>query len=438
LDPAFIATRPADDPLFVPERDPELAGLELPEVMRQYGLNLVNADGFDDPEQRFVMRSVSHTLSLSTSLAAPPSEEGAPTTIDDTTTPPLQRTGWSGDGAPGNGELRDFTDGAIVQHATRSLARVPGVDFVLPSDAERDAITSFMMNLGRKNELDLSVLTLSDAAAERGRASFISGPARECDSCHHNAGANSLVTDDVTNESFLANFSADTGVESARIAALDELGIPADGGFGRRSFDSDGDGVADAFGNRRFNIPPLIEAADTGPFFHTNAFATLEQAIGFYTSPEFAASQRGRGKTPTRPQGGPFQLDADQIQELGRFLRVLNAAFNCQLAAARLDATLTLIARAHAESLAVERNLLRLADVEITDAARVLAAQTDLNLEAQAALRRARAAIEVARCTDVRRTRRSQTTIALGHVSEANNALGQGIRFDVGESTLMY
>src|SRR6267143_7326480 len=47
LDPAFIATLPPTDPLFVAEFNPDLAGLEKPRVMHRFGLILENVDGFD-------------------------------------------------------------------------------------------------------------------------------------------------------------------------------------------------------------------------------------------------------------------------------------------------------------------------------------------------------------------------------------------------------
>src|SRR5262245_56449520 len=77
LDPAFIATRPPTDPLFVAEFNPALAQLENPQLLRQFALILENVDGFDKPG---VFRSIPHVLALSTSVA---SAEGP-------------RTGWSG------------------------------------------------------------------------------------------------------------------------------------------------------------------------------------------------------------------------------------------------------------------------------------------------------------------------------------------------------
>src|SRR5262245_23189100 len=44
IDPEFISNLPRQDPLFVAETNPALAGLENPALMRDFGLILVNAD----------------------------------------------------------------------------------------------------------------------------------------------------------------------------------------------------------------------------------------------------------------------------------------------------------------------------------------------------------------------------------------------------------
>src|SRR5262249_60722116 len=78
LDPTFIATLPADDPLFVAEFNPALAELENPMLMREFGLIVENVDGLDRPG---VLRGVPHTLGLAGSVR---SSQGP-------------RTGWCGD-----------------------------------------------------------------------------------------------------------------------------------------------------------------------------------------------------------------------------------------------------------------------------------------------------------------------------------------------------
>src|SRR5262245_34004014 len=132
IDPAFIATLPPTDPLFVAEQVPALVQLEIPTLMRNFGLILENVDGLDAPGRKFVKRSVPHTFSLATSITRAAG--------DGTTNPPNERTGWSGDGAPNAGELRDFQTGAIIQHYTKSLARIEKTDFRLAKQKELDDI----------------------------------------------------------------------------------------------------------------------------------------------------------------------------------------------------------------------------------------------------------------------------------------------------------
>ena len=419
IDPAFIATLPASDPLFVAETVPALAGLERPQLMRQFGLILENVDGLDSPTTKFVMRSVPHTLALATSVTA----QAVPT--DGTTRPPNERTGWSGDGAPNAGELRDFQTGAVTQHYTRSLARVSGTDFVLPTADELDRIVAYMRTVGRTNELDLTTVGLSDAGAEAGRVAFLD-PVKRCNGCHRNAGANVAA-------GFNRNF--DTGVERARIPDLDSAGLPRDGGFGGQGLasfnhDADGDGINDSFGNGTFNTPPLIEAADTGPFFHTNAFATIEAAIGFYTSAAFAQSPAGGGN--------PIPLSAADIANLGRFLRVINAAMNCQLALARVDALVQIIGDQKNHARDQQQTLAQLALVEVNDAMADLSAVAALNAAAQASLADAQAALAdaAAQASHVQRLRSAQR--AGSAITAANAALGTGMIFTMGPGSLMF
>ena len=66
IDPEFIAKLPASDPLFVAETNPALATLEKPDLMRQFGLILVNVDGFD-PQSGFTLRATQNVLALANS-----------------------------------------------------------------------------------------------------------------------------------------------------------------------------------------------------------------------------------------------------------------------------------------------------------------------------------------------------------------------------------
>src|SRR5262249_47748676 len=71
----------------------------------------------------------------------------------------------------------------------------------------------------------------------------------------------------------------------------------------------------------QFNIPVVIEAADTGPFFHNNTFPTgIEGAVSFYVSPQFQASPIGAVLG--------INMTTSEINDVAAFLRGLNAAEN--------------------------------------------------------------------------------------------------------------
>src|SRR4051812_25586335 len=96
LDATFIARLPSSDPLFIAENQSDglpLDQLEIPAQMRARGLILENVDGTqpEGPTNRFVLRSIPHTLSQGISTTRPPGSQN----------PPADRTGWGGDGAPG-------------------------------------------------------------------------------------------------------------------------------------------------------------------------------------------------------------------------------------------------------------------------------------------------------------------------------------------------
>jgi cytochrome c peroxidase len=309
LDPAFIAKLPPNDPLFVAETNPDLAELEDSRALRERALITENLDGFDRPG---VLRGVPHTLGLPLSIA-PDGDEDSDMVFPDGTMP-VHGLGWSADGSPNDGSLRQFAVGAVVQHFTKTLNRVEGVDFRLPTDAELDALDAFQRSLGRRKEIDLAALTFVDDAAQRGKDLFEGvGVNRSCTQCHANAGSN-VVDDEAPDEVFNDNF--DTGTRG--------LGTgPTDGGFNQ----DHQDGVP-GFGNGTFNTPSLIEAADTAPFFHNNSAATLEDSIRFYTTPTFAESPQG--KSPSSGNPGAFVLDDAAIADIAAFLRALNARENAR------------------------------------------------------------------------------------------------------------
>ena len=77
------------------------------------------------------------------------------------------------------------------------------------------------------------------------------------------------------------------------------LGLPRDGGFGQilTTFGSFGntDDFPPPLGHlefEEFNSPPVVESADTGPFFHNHTVKDLESAVAFYGTPAFQNAAR--------------------------------------------------------------------------------------------------------------------------------------------------
>ena len=305
LTPAFIAILPDDDPLFVAESNPDLANnFENPRLMRELALILENQDGFDDLPNDFNMRGIPHTLAMTVSVDSPAGP----------------RTGWSGDGAPGDGSLRSFATGAVIQHFTQTTNRIAGVDFRLPTDEELDAMEAFQLSLGRQEDLQLP-LPLKGVVASRGQEIFMDNALGKCNACHFNAGANG-------NPAIFGpgagNLNFDTGVEILPDQPADLTGelVPADDGFG-------------VPGNGEFNTPPVVEAADTGPFFHNNSVETIEGAVAFYNGDAFTNSPAGQ--LLVNATGSAINLDATQVVAVAAFLRVINTLENIRTAVDLLD-----------------------------------------------------------------------------------------------------
>ena len=328
LDPEYIRTLDRRDPLFVAEFNPKLANLEIPQLLRQHALILENVDGFDAPG---VLRSVPHTLGLGLSIT-PDTPGGFPLT---------HATGWSGDGAPGDGSLRQFAVGGVVQHLPKTLARVPGKDFRLPTGDELEAMLAFQLSLGRSEEMTVDpampgALVFKDTTVTAGQALFHDaldrqGAGRTCSGCHGRAGANNAAG---------RNRNRATGANMVpNIPACLAPGLaPGDGGFGAEPVtmvpanEICGPGADSTIvfrGDQFFNTPSLIEAADTPPFFHNNAAQTIEEAVAFYTSDQFNDSINGNGRA--------FVLDQDQVDEIGAFLRAINALENVRQAIHYID-----------------------------------------------------------------------------------------------------
>jgi len=434
MDAGFMTNLPLADPLFVAETIPALAGLELPTQMRTFGLILENVDGFGaDSSQHFVLRSVPHSLGVGTSSTPDPNDPIGLT--------PVARTGWSGDGAPNNGSVASFLNGAIMQHYPKTLARVINTDLRLATATESADTAQYMNAVGRQNEIDLTQVTLTDSNAQAGNVKF---QAIACNTCHFNGGANFNP-----NAGVAGNRNFNTGVEASRHLQL--AGFPVDGGFGLTPTNPDG-----SQGNRSFNTQPLIESADTGPFFHTatrvvgasahnTEFATtIEEAVAFYDSQGFRNSP-----------GGPaanIDLTAAEIDQMGRFLRGLNAELNIAQAVKRLQGAASIINNGNLGDAAgtVQLQLMLLATVDLQDAvnemnaALVSGVVTPMNPAETSQLSNAISVINAARVagtTAAKRLAGINQAIAIAQTAQFGIGTIAGtsaLTYVIGEGTLMF
>ena len=306
VDPELIATLPPSDPLFVAETNPALATLENPDLLRRFGLILVNADGFD-PSRGFVFRGAQNVQALANSTTPQDPSFGIDFSTNGRNPNPPERLGWGNDGPP----LRDFALVAIAQHAPTTLSRTPGVDFRVPTDEELDALVAYQLALGRQEDFNLPALELKSTLASNGKTLYLdSGNLFEpepghknCNGCHFNGGGTAGMSFNPATPGFPRHGRQSTRVQHAAPTNVNEmplalaLGLPRDGGFGQilTVFGSFGntDDLPPPFGHlelEEFNSPPVVESADTGPFFHNHTVKDLESAVAFYGTPAFQAS----------------------------------------------------------------------------------------------------------------------------------------------------
>jgi hypothetical protein len=262
------------------------------------------------------------------------------------------------------------------------MRRAPGADFRLPTDEELDALVAYQLALGRQEDFNLPSLELKSASAMRGKALFLDtgtlfGPARKnCNACHFNAGGTSGMSFDSRVPGFPdadgspANFNIAAGTNVNETPLAFALMLPRDGGFGvlPTVFNSFGN-TADVppFGNlqlEEFNSPPVVESADTAPFFHNHTVATLEEAVAFYGTQPF------KNTIFTTLGALPIDISPDpndpEVQAIAAFLRVLNALENIRSA-------INVAERGRAmQTTADARELAALAFAEATDAVEVL------------------------------------------------------------------
>jgi hypothetical protein len=367
IEPAFIATLPRTDPLFVAENNPALAvNFEKPDLMRRFGLILENVDGFDDLANKFTMRGTQTVLALASSMVRP--AVGLDSTRNGRNADPPERLGWGNDGLP----LRDFAIGAIVQHATKTLHRRSGVDFRLPTDEELDALAAYQLALGHQEDFNLPVLELRSSLATKGKLLFLDTggffePGRKnCTACHFNAGATAGAPFDPSNRGF--NIAAPTNANETPVAL--SLALPRDGGFGLIPLPTGGFGnFADIPGfptliAEEFNTPGLVSAADTAPLFHNHTLPDLESAVAFYGTPAFQTGLSiGSLAMPVSISSDP---NDPEVQAISGFLRVLNVLEN-------IRSSINIIERGRQMTMDADvRELAGLALAETVDAIEVL------------------------------------------------------------------
>jgi hypothetical protein len=393
-------------------------------------------DGFEDPTHKFVHRSVPHVLSMTTSIA--------PDNTDLTTNPPVERTGWGGDGAPGTGSLREFLSGAIKQHYPKTLARRSGIDFREPTSDELDFTLAFQKSLGRLNEIDLTQVRLTDADAESGRQAYLDPARGRCNFCHENGGANSQLTH--------RNANFDTGTRLRPVFGAEGTfgGLPLfDGGFGGQGLSAPNvvtfpltqdNPPNDGLGNNTFNTPPVIEAADTLPGFHNDSATTPEAIVPFYISAEFRASQASRDLIARF--GTQIDFTPDDGDRIARFIRILNAAFNLDIAKQRLNAAQTLVNQFHDTRADIQRTLMQLAEEELNDAA--LDLNDGLNPIqpcypiAQDRIGLAKGEIDAGISATSWSQRQNRISNALSRVQNARDQFGSNMNFQLGKGNLMF
>lgn len=441
IDAQLISTLPSTDPLFVAENPAfQLSTLEMPELRGPFALIRENVDGMLDFERRFVGRAVPHTLSLATSLTRDPA--------DLTSAAFTQRTGWGGDGAPGDGSLRSFLDGAINQHYPQDLSRTVGTSFRAATNAERDQVLAFQLALGRTNELNLNQVTFTDSGAAAGKTAFMDPMVGRCNECHGNAGANALLSGKNR------NFNTGSIFSPSSASTLADGRLLFDAGFGGQNLPEPnltpvGIPTGVGFGDGTFNVPPLIEAADTAPFFHSNSIGNqgdttkgIEQAVTFYNTANFLASPAA--KALDERFGGPINV-VDSFVTIGRFLRVLNASFNLAIAKQRLDSARTLNINYWSYRDDIQKQLIVLASEEIDDAIRVLQNAVDpsfntvpLHAAQQTSLQNARTLLQQAVAASDPAIRRARTESAITLVQNAKAAFGTNMNFTLGTGNLMY
>jgi cytochrome c peroxidase len=269
IDAPFIATLPANDPLFVFETMPAIANLENGAFLRgPRALILENIDGFDKAP---VFRGSPPLFNLN--LTGPFGLSSQITT------------------------LTEFCLGAVFQHLPLRLDRVAGTDFRTPTQTELNNMDAFMLSNFLPADQNFAINQFVTTAAQQSGQTLFFGAAK-CSECH---GGNVLA---IASQALGGgNRPFNTGVVNLPINTGTAAGfgpLPAEG----------------AGGLRTFSTPQLFGVRDTAPFFHDHSAATLREAVAFYELIQFNQSPGGAAV-------GGITLTGAQIDDIVAFLEAL-------------------------------------------------------------------------------------------------------------------
>jgi hypothetical protein len=132
-------------------------------------------------------------------------------------------------------------------------------------------------------------------------------------------------------------------------------------------------------------------------------------------------------------------MNATDIQNIGRFLRAINAVFNAQMAFKRAEAARILGNLQGNASQAVQVRLINLAIVELDDAIAVLqgAQGGALNSAAITRFQSARSQLITARSNNSASSRTAQVGVALNDIDLGDNGISANANFNIGAGTMM-
>src|SRR5690606_27884747 len=153
----------------------------------------------------------------------------------------------------------------------------------------------------------------------------------------------------------------------------------------------------------------------------------IDGAIRFYSFPAFNLSLGGQ--MLIQRFGTPLELLPANARAIGRFLRILNIAFNVDIAKQRLEAANTLAIDFHDHRADIQKRLMELAEVEIDDALDVLSQEVDLYPIAQQRLNEAKTEIALGLATSSWSVRQNRISNAISRCLNARDLFGSNLDF---------